>query len=100
MAEMSERTARCSYFSTCGQERPSSNRANLAFFQDKGPGSRVALESCSVCRYHKQAHTPETMNRPHMVAAMMKMRVSVEHEFMPRGEFPYDEYFCGCRGWE
>jgi len=79
--DLKGRRARCAYFRTCGSEVDSS--VDLAFFKYKGPGSRHAEEMCGNCAYHKDGH----------------VLVRTNCEFVPRGPAEYDEYYCGCHGW-
>jgi hypothetical protein len=95
------RMARCPY---CKTLAPSSERDRLAFFEDRGPGSRDATESC-VCGYAECAHDPE-----HMASLVLrdgKRRPTVVEDgrckagaFTPRGAAEVDSYYDGCRGWD
>jgi hypothetical protein len=78
------RMARCS----CGKTEPSSDKAQLAFFEFRGVGSKEATETCRHCGYHAVAHQPE---HPRRVACL---------DFEPRGPQEFDLFYCGCRGWE
>jgi hypothetical protein len=78
------RLARC----MCGNTRPSieSEDGSLAFFEFRGEGSPKAKQMCKHCRYYEVAHRPEK-----------------NHDcktFEPHGAFEFDEYYCGCRGWD
>jgi hypothetical protein len=89
--DLSERLARCGYIS-CGRTAPSSR--GLAFFEYKGPGSKSAIESCGNCGSHQVAHqeiNPSTKRPGHKHGVC---------EFTPKGDAGYDEYYCGCRGWD
>lgn len=71
--------------------RPS--RWDLAFFKYRGPGSEDAETVCKVCGYRKCAHEDH------------EGRINVVKEgkctgFVPHGPFEYDEYYCGCHGWD
>lgn len=91
---MSERLARC----VCRKTVPSSK--DLAFFEDRGPGSEQGRTSCKNCGYHECAHDPAYMaqNVP------SNRRTVVEQGkckgFESRGSFEFDSYYCGCNGWE
>lgn len=76
-----KREAKCS----CGRKEPSMKFQNLAFFQFKGEGSKEANNTCKNCKYYKMAHDNN--------------RVPCK-SFEPHGAFEFDEYYCGCRGWE
>lgn len=80
------RRARCSYFKSCGSEKDSS--LSLPFFNYLGPGSRWSREKCKHCWYFKMAHTNEA-ERP-----------ITDHEFEPAGPAEFDDYYCGCHGWD
>ena len=47
-----DRIARCG----CGLERPSSDRARLAFFEYLGPGSSHAADHCRECGHTRNVH--------------------------------------------
>lgn len=79
------REARC----LCLQTVPS--RPDLAFFQPRGPGSKIAAKTCLHCGYYEEAHTPETMARNRSLTCAT-FAASEGHEF--------DSYYCGCRGWD
>lgn len=86
---LADRTAACQ----CGRTEPSSK--NLAFFEYRGEGSRVALERCAVCAYsviaHERAKTDPTARH---------IKHILEHEFEPVGGLETDVFYCGCRGWD
>ncbi len=84
---MGERMARCG---SCLNERPSSERASLAFFEDRSAGKTD--HECTLCGYHDTAHTPEVMARNKALKCT---------NFTSRKEGrEYDLYYCGCRGWD
>lgn len=97
---MSIRTARCTYYGRpgryvsspsglCTSESPS-DTPTLAFFEDKGPGSRYASEICS-CGSHETVHAEiAPTGRPGIT----------DHEFTPTGPAEFDRYYCGCKGWD
>jgi hypothetical protein len=75
------RTARCH----CWTTRASSTL--LAFFEYRGPGSRVGEEMCARCNFYGVAHD------------VTGARNGVRHAFVPHGPFEHDTYYCGCDGW-
>ena len=87
--DLTGRTAIC-----CTEEsiRPSDQK--LAFFEYRGPGSRVSTENCK-CGYAEMAHTPD---KTHVMKHCAK-RNGVSG-FVPRGPREHDAYYCGCRGWD
>lgn len=80
------RQARCSV--QC-ELRPSS--LSLAFFEYRGEGSRAAKENCAKCGYYETAHKPEG-DKPR--------NRSVCLSFVPHGPYEFDNYYCGCCGWD
>lgn len=100
------RKARCSYYGTvatgstavpcgtadrgapCTCERPSSDRAELAFFEARGPGTQD--RKCCNCGYFDVAHDRES--RPNSRACDEFAAVTDGHT--------YDSFYCGCRGWD
>jgi hypothetical protein len=93
------RTARCTYYRTCGAEAPS-DRKGLAFFQDKSqpqPGCAApGTNGKGQCGYTEGAHEL-ARNEPNRTY-IKHLR---DHEFVAQtqGE-PYDEFYCGCHGWD
>ena len=79
MPDLQGRIAKCS----CGKEKESS--VDLAFFEFKGVGSHRAENICKHCGYHLIPHTNGKIT---------------DHEFEPHGPFEFDEYYCGCQGWD
>lgn len=77
------RQAKCA---SCGHTAQSSY--SLAFFKYRGEGSHDALHHCKNCMYYESAH-----NMPGRPFAKCK-------DFEPHGPYEYDEYYCGCRGWD
>ena len=81
------REARCAY--GCGVVRPSDPA--LAFFEFHGKGSHWATKRCT-CGMNQIAHgelNPVT-KRPGITS----------HEFTPSGPREWDNFYCGCRGWD
>jgi hypothetical protein len=77
------RQARC----VCGRLEPSA--PTLAFFGDRSAGSDFATKTCRHCGYHAAAH------------GVTHYRTAACSTFEPRTDgFEYDEYYCGCRGWD
>ena len=83
------RTAKCS----CGRTEPSD--FNLAFFEYRGEGSRVAQVRCGTCAYHDVAHE-RAKNDP----TATHLKRILDHEFHPIGALDHDIFYCGCRGWD
>ena len=79
--ELEGRGARCS----CGRIYKSAH--NLPFFQFRGEGSEAATSTCH-CGYYAVAHT-DSARHP-----------ITDHQFEARGAYEFDEYYCGCRGWD
>ncbi len=72
---------------SCNKLAPSS--LSLAFFEYRGPGSVVALNTCE-CGFFKVAHIAERRaTNPHICAS-----------FKPRGAYEFDSHYDGCRGWD
>ena len=97
--DVSGRMAKCAY---CGSLKPSAEGLDgrLAFFQFNGEGSRRAREQCKNCGYYLSAHDPEQMAKN----VPSNRRTVVEQGkckgFEPHGAFEFDEYYCGCEGWD
>lgn len=91
MPDLTGRMAVC----YCGEKslRPS-DPDKLAFFEYRGPGSNRATSQCK-CGYAEMAHTPD---KTHVMKTCAKK--NGRSGFVPRGEFEYDSYYCGCRGWD
>jgi hypothetical protein len=85
------RIAYCAY----GKHKPEPSRKELAFFVDRGPGSKYAMEHCGSPEcggfYTIPAHTDEVRAKN----PDFKCK-----GFVPHGPFEFDEYYCGCHGWE
>ena len=62
------------------------SREHLPFFRYRGKASYEALHKCK-CGYYDVAHGRE--------GSMCKC-----DKFVAHGEYEYDEYYCGCRGWD
>jgi hypothetical protein len=85
------RPIKCSY---CKATPPAGRGpSEVAFFEDRGPDSRYATDTCGNCRYAEAAHADEVRTRPHLAG-----RVCVE--FTPAGPAEYDLFYCGCHGWD
>lgn len=83
------RLAQCSY---CKKEQPSSR--DLAFFMFHGEGSKHATEKCGECGFYDVTHmevNPSTGRAGHLFG---------KHDFVVAGAREFDEYYCGCRGWD
>jgi hypothetical protein len=99
-AQLEGRTARCSYDSDReGNTHPDSRRPSIdllgdSFFQYHGEGSRHATDICAVCRYSIVAHDPSLDRHAAWISKVG------EHDFVPAGPKDFDEYYCGCRGWD
>jgi hypothetical protein len=85
------RTARCH----CGATRPSTE-PGLAFYAYRGPGSAAAEEHCT-CGFHKCAHE----RQPRLVdPRSVQERGDCTTGFVAHGPHEFDEFYCGCRGWD
>jgi hypothetical protein len=93
LQKLAGREARC----TCGQTAPSTKALDgyLAFFKYRGEGSRAATDSCKHCGYAEIAHTQEDTKQRMNVVTRGKCP-----GFEPKGDWGYDTYYCGCRGWD
>jgi hypothetical protein len=85
------RAARCVYCKTV------STREALPFWEDRGPGSKWALEGCVHCGYSIVAHEPAAQ-------VWKNGKTAVENRGCPgfeaRGPHEFDAFYCGCRGWD
>lgn len=95
MPDTDTRKARC----YCGSTASSDNPA-LAFFEDRRPGSKWALERCRVCAYAPVAHERFAGRLMDTVAAGQWPKGVTPHEFAPSDGHEFDAYYCGCRGWD
>lgn len=78
------RLAQCS---DCKTTRPS--RTSLPFFEYRGVGSKRATDNCKLCGMFSHVHP------------LTEPMYGIEpHDFVPHGAFEYDQFYCGCRGWE
>lgn len=87
-ADLSGRQARC----FCGKTEDS--RHGLAFIEFRGELSRRAREQCRNCKNHYVTHlelNTTTGRLGHMFGVC---------DFEPHGSFEFDEYYCGCKGWD
>ena len=85
------RPLRCSY---CGAPPPEGRGPNdVAFFEDRGPDSAYAADTCGTCRYAKAAHVFEVRSRFHLGGRVCD-------SFTPAGAADADLYYCGCHGWD
>lgn len=104
---MTTRTMVCSYYPKGGKygkcPDPLPSDPSAAFFEDRGPDSRHAVETCGVCGFAQVAHTVEQMER---IAGPGRTRRPTIVEsgrcsgFVPAGPADHDRYFCGCWGWD
>ena len=82
----STRTARCT---DCDDRRPSD--PSLPFFEDRSPGTQD--HRCRDCRKFRAAHEYDPRR--------VRPEASSKHECVPMTEgYPYDSFYCGCRGWD
>jgi hypothetical protein len=86
--DLTGRLARCS----CGAISPS--EFGLAFFEYRGPGSRKAEQTCGSCGFSIKAHSQDDTRTTMNVIARGKCEA-----FVPHGSYEYDDFYCGCRGW-
>jgi len=87
--DLTGRQARCS----CMRLTPSST--DLAFFEYRGPGSRIAVETCK-CNYHRVAHQRD----PKRVDPSSVVELGKCSGFVANGGHEYDSYYCGHAGWD
>ena len=87
--DLTNRIARCGYKS-CTKTAASSK--DLAFFEYQGLGSKNAELLCGECGMHEVVHAPinPSTGRPGIT----------NHDFTPKGDVGYDQFYCGCRGWD
>ena len=83
----------------CGDHKPGSGDGirdsnwELPFFRYRGPGSFDAEDVCAICGYRKTAHVTKPIGR-NVVAE------EICPGFKSHGPFEYDEFYCGCWGWD
>lgn len=70
---------------------PSPEAREHGFFTYLGPGGDNERQ-CDVCGMHEEPHL--------RVTSIAKGAKVIEHTFVPRPPLPWDEYYCGCRGWD
>lgn len=83
------RQAKCAQ---CGKLTPS--KFNLPFFVPKGIDSRWAQDHC-VCWFHRTAH-----ERTDYTDTFKKRCCDDFTSIASQGGSEFDEYYCGCRGWD
>lgn len=86
---LENRIAKCGIVS-CEKTEPSSRE--LAFFEYQGAGS-YAERKCVNCGTYDVTHmeiNPSTERPGHKFGVC---------EFTPKGDTGYDQFYCGCRGW-
>ncbi len=76
----------------CSKQSLKPSTLNLAFFEYRGPNSKVANTMCS-CGFAEIAHT-----RDYSKMAGWRPKKCCDN-FEARGAWEYDLYYCGCRGW-
>lgn len=73
---------------------------DLAFFEYKGEGSKIAQEQCK-CGYFEVAHASSANLGKHLQNADGTPNDrAIKHEFEARGAHEFDAYYCGCFGWD
>lgn len=72
----------------CGDHAIVPSSYDLAFFEYRGPESRLAKEKCKNCMYLKVAHLLEDKTIRHC------------NNFEEHGPWEYDGYYDGCHGWD
>ena len=94
---LQSRTARCPH---CERNEPSIRFQDLAFFEYRGPGNGY---QCDVCRVIRECHDGTDRRgeplRPTSLPARM-LAAHPPHEWIDVQGFPFDTYYCGCRGWD
>jgi len=95
------RFAKCAYnnsndrYPEKHKHEPIPSDYNLAFFEFRGEGSYKAGTMCAICNY--------SINAPRHGDSWRKYDPKLDgekHEFVPRGAYEFDEYYCGCWGWD
>ena len=103
--DLTGRRARCSYshtaedddtnklrrqrgWSACQIEADSSIK--LPFFEWRGEGSFRAVTMCRHCSFYGSAHTEENRKKNKRICS----------HFEPHGDYEFDQYYCGCMGWD
>lgn len=95
---MTDRIARCAYFSRCGRQVPSST-LGLAFFEDLSAGNTD--HTCRHCSYAEIAHRRFSGELRDTASAGAWPRDVEPHAFEPLLEGrEFDRYYCGCFGWD
>jgi len=79
----------------CGETSWKPSSFQLAFFEYRGPGSKVALTTCKHCHYSEFAHT----NKAKQTERGRKNN-NICDSYLPNGPWEMDRYYCGCRGWD
>jgi hypothetical protein len=64
------------------------SRPTLAFFRYMGEGGHNQ-KLCQVCGFAERVHDPSYERYRDM-----------NHEFQPRPALDWDDYYCGCDGWD
>lgn len=113
--DLAGRRARCAYYggsthkNECGKCGAScscetDSDLKLPFFEFKGPGSKHAAEKCANCTYTKPGHFGENAGRYKVREGLGKKIpthcVNNGKEFVAAGPAEFDEFYCGCHGWD
>ena len=85
LPDLSNRQAKC----MCDKIVPS--ELGLAFFEYLGPDSPRSHEQCK-CGYYEVAHKGQNTGS--------WVKNPIDHPFEEHGPYEYDNYFCGCAGWD
>jgi len=82
------RFAKCS----CGKTVPTELVRKQGMFEDLGPTSRNATDTC-VCGRSRSVHEDaELRQKPHVARALERCG----GVFQPLGAMPFDSFYCGC----
>lgn len=81
------RQARCTYFHLCGAKVNS--KPDLAFFSSQVLGT-ISSTLCA-CGFYPSAHKGGKFYHPASQACA---------NYEPRGDVGYDEFYCGCKGYD
>lgn len=99
--DLTGRFAKCAYNNPNNPDavkthmnEPIPSSMNLAFFEFKGEGSLAAVRKCKNCWFMDVGHEITDWHKEHDSTCQ-----HCDH-FEPHGAYEFDEYYCGCRGWD
>jgi len=88
--DLTGRQAQCTY---C--KKPADSSPALAFFEFHGEGSPRSLTQCKNCNGHWVRHQKVNPSTGRAGDLFGKCDTFEHH-----GAFDFDNYYCGCRGWD